>query len=134
MVRGPMIADVTAGWLIAKATARWTSGIPASSASSRRPPARAFPTISSDSPRAYTSAVSMKLMPASSARWMIRTLSSWSVLPQVPNIIAPRQSGLTCTPVVPSGRTGGEEVMRRDYAGSGAVSTFVPSRRISISS
>src|SRR4051794_763680 len=43
-------------------------------------------------------------MPASSARWMIRTESSWSVLPQAPNIIAPRHSGLTCTPVRPSGR------------------------------
>src|SRR3954470_9178466 len=46
----------------------------------------------------------MKLMPASSARWMIRIESSWSVLPQAPNIIAPRQSGLTCTPVRPRGR------------------------------
>src|SRR3954447_25821773 len=43
----------------------------------------------------------MKLMPASSARWMIRMLSSWSVSPQAPNIIAPRQSGLTLTPVRP---------------------------------
>src|SRR3954453_7595395 len=46
----------------------------------------------------------MKLIPASSARWMMRTESLWSVLPQAPNIIAPRQSGLTCTPVRPSGR------------------------------
>src|SRR3954451_19819775 len=46
----------------------------------------------------------MKLIPASSARWMIRIESSWSVLPQAPNIIAPRQSGLTCTPVLPSVR------------------------------
>src|SRR3954471_19510937 len=46
----------------------------------------------------------MKLMPASSARWMILIESSWSVLPQAPNIIAPRHSGLTCTPVLPSGR------------------------------
>src|SRR3954447_18940005 len=43
----------------------------------------------------------MKLMPASSAAWMIRIESSWSVLPHSPNIIAPRQSGLTLTPVVP---------------------------------
>src|SRR3954451_22190387 len=43
----------------------------------------------------------MKLMPPSSAAWMIRTDSSWSLLPQSPNIIAPRQSGLTLTPVVP---------------------------------
>ena len=46
----------------------------------------------------------MKLIPASSARWMIRIDSSWSVLPQSPNIIAPRQSGVTFTPVVPSVR------------------------------
>src|SRR3954465_294101 len=47
----------------------------------------------------------MKLIPASSARWMMRIESSWSVLPQAPNIIAPRQSGLTFTPVRPSGRS-----------------------------
>ena len=46
----------------------------------------------------------MKLIPASSAAWMIRIDSSWSGLPQAPNIIAPRQSGLTLTPVRPSGR------------------------------
>src|SRR6188768_852340 len=46
----------------------------------------------------------MKLIPASSARWMIRIESSWSVLPQAPNIIAPRHSGLTWTPVLPSVR------------------------------
>jgi hypothetical protein len=40
--------------------------------SSRRPPASALPTISSDSPAEYTSAVSMKLMPPSSAAWMMR--------------------------------------------------------------
>src|SRR4051812_46710473 len=43
----------------------------------------------------------MKLMPASSAAWMMRMDSSWSLLPQSPNIIAPRQSGLTFTPVLP---------------------------------
>src|SRR3954447_11041452 len=43
----------------------------------------------------------MKLMPASSAAWMIRIDSSWSRLPHSPNIIAPRQSGLTLTPVAP---------------------------------
>src|SRR4030095_15006219 len=48
---------------------------------------------------------SMKLIPASSARWMIATDSSWSGLPQAPNIMAPRQSGLTLTPVRPSGRS-----------------------------
>src|SRR5690348_7716115 len=46
----------------------------------------------------------MKLMPASSARWMMRIESSWSRLPQSPNIMAPRQSGLTRTPVRPRGR------------------------------
>src|SRR3954470_18492046 len=50
------------------------------------------------------SAVSTKLMPASSARWMTRTESSWSGLPQAPNIIVPRQSFETWTPVRPSGR------------------------------
>jgi hypothetical protein len=50
------------------------------------------------------SAVSTKLMPASSARWMMRMESSWSVLPQVPSIIVPRQSFETRTPVRPSGR------------------------------
>src|SRR5436309_5217639 len=40
-------------------------------------------------------------MPASSARWMMRMLSSWSGLPQLPNIIAPRQSGETFRPVLP---------------------------------
>ncbi len=75
----------------------------ASTTSSRRP-ASALATISSDSPAEYTSAVSTKLIPASSARCMIRIDSSWSVLPQAPNIIAPRQSGLTSTPVRPSRR------------------------------
>ena len=41
----------------------------------------------------------MKLIPASSAAWMIRTDSSWSGFPQAPNIIAPRQNRLTETPV-----------------------------------
>ena len=35
---------------------------------------------------------------------MIRTESSWSGLPILPNIIAPRVSGLTLSPVVPSSR------------------------------
>src|ERR1700678_610439 len=46
----------------------------------------------------------MKLIPASSARWMILIDSSWSGLPHAPNIIAPRHIGLTLTPVAPSGR------------------------------
>ena len=47
----------------------------ASTTCSRRP-RRALPTISSDSPPEYTSAVSTKLMPASSAVWMMRMQSS----------------------------------------------------------
>src|SRR3954454_2178786 len=47
----------------------------------------------------------MKLIPASSARWMIAMDSSWSGLPQAPNIMAPRQSGLTLTPVRPNVRS-----------------------------
>src|SRR6476660_36924 len=43
----------------------------------------------------------MKLIPASSAAWMIRIDVSWSGSPQAPNIIAPRHSGLTLTPVLP---------------------------------
>ena len=34
--------------------------------------------------------------------WMIAIESSWSVLPHAPNIIAPRHSGLTLMPVLPS--------------------------------
>src|SRR5215208_6505978 len=55
----------------------------------------------------------MKLIPASSAAWMIRVDSSWSVLPHAPNIIAPRHSGLTLTPVLPRLRFS----MRRPYSG-----------------
>src|SRR3954454_19512978 len=43
----------------------------------------------------------MKLIPASRARWMILMDASWSGSPQAPNIMAPRQSGLTCMPVRP---------------------------------
>src|SRR4051794_7062086 len=43
-------------------------------------------------------------MPASRARWMMRMESARSSLPQGPNIIAPRHTGLTWTPVRPSGR------------------------------
>jgi hypothetical protein len=72
----------------------------ASTISSRRP-LIAFPTISSDSPAEYTSAVSMKFTPASRAAWMMRMLSSWSRLPHAPNIMAPRQCRLTWIPVRP---------------------------------
>src|SRR5579863_2999646 len=75
----------------------------ASTTSSRRP-CRASPTISSDTPPEYTSAVSTKLIPASRARWMTRIASARSSLPHGPNIIAPRHSGLTDTPVRPSNR------------------------------
>jgi hypothetical protein len=47
----------------------------ASTTSSRRP-LSALPTTISDSPAEYASAVSIKLMPASSAVWMIRAESS----------------------------------------------------------
>jgi hypothetical protein len=40
-------------------------------------------------------------MPASSAVWIIRADSSWSVLPMVPNIIAPSANSLTDMPVPP---------------------------------
>src|SRR3954468_20999171 len=59
----------------------------------------------------------MKLMPASSARWMIRIESSWSGLPQAPNIIAPRQSGLTSTLVRPSGRISMAPIVRKPLRG-----------------
>ena len=73
----------------------------ASTTSSRRP-ARALPTISSDSPAEYTSAVSTKLMPASNAVCIIRDRSRRGRgCPTAPNIIAPRQSGLTRTPLRP---------------------------------
>src|SRR3954447_15710611 len=53
----------------------------------------------------------MKLIPASSARWMMRIDSSWSVLPQAPNIIAPRHSGLTLTPVLPRWRVSTRRIL-----------------------
>jgi hypothetical protein len=63
-----------------------------------------LPTITSDSPPEYTSAVSTKLIPASRALWTIRIESSWSGFPMAPNIMAPRQYGLTSIPVRPSVR------------------------------
>src|ERR1700691_2455895 len=44
-------------------------------------------------------------MPESSALWMILIESSWSGLPQPPNIMAPRQRGLTLRPVRPRVRS-----------------------------
>ena len=84
--------------------------------SSRRP-ASAFPTISSFSPAEYTSAVSTTLIPASSAAWMIRIPSSWSGFPHAPNIIAPRLSLLTSTPVAPNSRIS----MAESYLAIGAA-------------
>ena len=95
----------------------------ASTTSSRRL-AIALPTISSDSPAEYTSAVSMKLMPASSAALMMRTQSSWSGLPQTPNIMAPRQNSLTWTPLRPNGRV----FMAVPYAAWMSTSSW-PSKR-----
>src|SRR3954468_6423183 len=46
----------------------------------------------------------MKLIPASSARWMMRIESSWSAFPHAPNIIVPRHSFETWTPARPKGR------------------------------
>ena len=42
--------------------------------------------------------MSMKLIPASSAAWMMRAHSSWSRLPSAPSIIVPRQYMLTRIP------------------------------------
>src|SRR3954453_13633682 len=64
----------------------------------------------------------MKLIPASSARWMIWTDSSWSLLPQSPNIIAPRQRGLTYMPVAPRVRCS----IRRGYPLESAGSRVRP--------
>src|SRR5664279_5998696 len=55
----------------------------------------------------------MKLIPASRARWMMRIDSPWSGLPHSPNIMAPRQSGLTLMPVRPRVRVS----MERPYVG-----------------
>src|SRR5215218_3939969 len=66
------------------------------------------------------SAVSTKLIPASSARWTMRIESSWSGLPQAPNIIVPRQSFETWTPVRPSGRYS-TEMLLFAVAGLGVV-------------
>ena len=51
--------------------------------------------------------------PGVERRWMIRIESSWSGLPQAPNIIAPRHSGLTFTPVRPRVRRSMRETYRR---------------------
>ena len=63
--------------------------------------------------------------PPSRARWMILIESSWSGLPQTPNIIVPRQSGLTLTPVRP--RT--SDARPATEAGRPAALSEVVSRR-----
>src|SRR3954467_8284266 len=64
----------------------------------------------------------MKLMPAARAAWIMRIDSAWSGLPQAPNIIAPRHSLLTETPVCPSGRCSmGAPYLCRVSASSRAV-------------
>src|SRR5438105_3272334 len=75
----------------------------------------------------------MKLMPASSARWMMRIESSWSVFPHAPNIIAPRQSGLTLTPLLPSLRCsmaiGGLDQVLSDNGSLGGSDLVQPAHR-----
>ena len=80
-------------------------------ATSCRRPGRALPTIVSDSPEEYTSAVSIKLMPPSSARPTIASADVSSsppiacqIWPLPPNVMAPRQSSETNTPVSESAR------------------------------
>src|ERR1700722_19064792 len=68
-------------------------------------PFKALPTRVSLSPRLYTSAVSMKLMPLSRASFTIRVVSSWPRLPMFilpPNCIVPSATSLTMRPVFPS--------------------------------
>src|SRR5437763_12354720 len=70
---------------------------------------RTSPTIRSLLPPVYTSAVSMKLMPASKAVSSIFSDASSSAGP--PKFIAPKHNDDTCTPVRPSGRI---SIMRVD--------------------
>src|SRR6476469_3800588 len=50
------------------------------------------------------SAVSTVFMPASRAAWRMRVQSGPGVAAPAPNIIVPRDSGVTDSPVAPSGR------------------------------
>src|ERR1035437_453727 len=61
-----------------------------------------LPVTRSDSPLAYASAVSMKLIPAARAESTMRPASAASV--RAPNIIVPRQMGETLMPLLPSFR------------------------------
>src|SRR5271156_2969100 len=70
-----------------------------------RTPCNALPTKASLSPRLYTSAVSMKLMPLSRASFTIRVVSSCPRLPMFilpPNCIVPSATSLTISPVFPN--------------------------------
>jgi hypothetical protein len=77
---------------------------------SSRLPDSASPTISSDSPVEYTSAVSMRLTPASRHMSIWRRAPARSVfptlakLPRPPNVIVPRVRAETNNPELPSGR------------------------------
>src|SRR5882672_6325313 len=68
-------------------------------------PFKALPTSVSLSPRLYTSAVSMKLIPLSKASFTMRVVSSCPRLPMFifpPNCIVPSATLLTMSPVFPS--------------------------------
>src|ERR1700690_876496 len=68
-------------------------------------PFKALPNRVSLSPRLYTSAVSMKLIPLSRASFTMRVVSSWPRLPMFilpPNCIVPSATLLTMSPVLPS--------------------------------
>src|SRR5258708_17106489 len=72
---------------------------------SSRMPFKAFPRSVSLSPRLYTSAVSIKLMPSSRAAFTILVVSSWPRLPMFilpPNCMLPSATSLTMSPVCPS--------------------------------
>ena len=74
------------------------------STTSSRWPLMAWPTTRSDWPRVYTSAVSIRLIPASSARRTIAAASSSLGPPWRPKFIAPKPSSLTSIPETPSVR------------------------------
>src|SRR6201998_1315966 len=67
---------------------------------SPRLPAMSLPRILSDAPAPYTFAVSKKLIPASRQRANIAPEVASSA--SDPNDIVPKQSGETCTPVLPT--------------------------------
>src|SRR2546430_12887667 len=77
----------------------------------RRFAAIAGPTMASDAPLAYTSAVSMKLTPAAKAEAMIFCAVAGSV--RSPNIMVPRQSVETSRPLEPRRRYAMEGIFRR---------------------